>query len=159
MFLNSVLVNSTNLGGILPIAMLTYASNGNKNMSQSSNNSQTESSITTANITNSTTLSISKNFFPEKNTVNIVSGAALKRDKAFKPNPVYIKTNGTILWINEDTVTHTVTSGTGINDPKMGKYFDSGLLGKSFSFSFTKAGNYSYFCQVHPTMTGKIIVK
>jgi plastocyanin len=28
----------------------------------------------------------------------------------------------------------------------------------SFSFTFSKAGTYSYHCSVHPHMTGKIVV-
>lgn len=97
--------------------------------------------------------------FPQQNHINIVVGAALKRDKAFQPNPAAIMKNGTVTWTNEDSVTHTVTSGNGINDPAMGKEFDSGLMGKSFSFMFSKSGDYSYFCQVHPTMVGKLIVR
>jgi Plastocyanin len=30
---------------------------------------------------------------------------------------------------------------------------------ESFSHTFTTAGNYTYFCSIHPHMTGKIIVK
>jgi len=48
----------------------------------------------------------------------------------------------------------------------MGKVFDSGLssapalttMGKTFQHKFTEAGQYPYFCQLHPTMLGKIIV-
>jgi plastocyanin len=97
--------------------------------------------------------------FPQQAHVNIVVGAALKRDKAFQPNPAGVIKNGTVTWTNEDSVTHTVTSGNGINDPTMGKEFDSGLMGKSFTFMFSKSGIYSYFCQVHPTMVGKLIVR
>jgi plastocyanin len=97
--------------------------------------------------------------FPKQTHVNIVVGAALKRDKAFQPNPAGVMKNGTVTWTNEDTVTHTVTSGNGIADPNMGKEFDSGLLGKTFSFMFSKTGVYAYFCQVHPTMVGEIIVR
>jgi len=97
--------------------------------------------------------------FPQQTHVSIVVGAALKRDKAFQPNPAGVMKNGTVTWTNEDTVTHTVTSGNGTLDPSMGKMFDSGLLGKEFSFMFSKIGMYTYFCQVHPTMVGKIIVK
>ncbi|MGG6460958.1 MAG: plastocyanin/azurin family copper-binding protein [Candidatus Eiseniibacteriota bacterium] len=97
--------------------------------------------------------------FPKQMHVNIVVGAALKRDKAFQPNPAGVMKNGTVTWTNEDTVTHTVTSGNGIADPNMGKEFDSGLLGKKFSVMFSKTGVYTYFCQVHPTMVGEIIVR
>lgn len=101
----------------------------------------------------------STNTFPSTNKVAIVMGAALLRDKAYQPNPVNVKVAGTVTWSNEDTVVHTVTSGSGFTDPNMGRDFDSGLLGKGFSHIFFKPGEYAYFCQIHPTMVGKVIVK
>jgi hypothetical protein len=41
----------------------------------------------------------------------------------------------------------------------MGKYFDSGLMGGSYEKKLDKPGVYPYFCQVHPQMAGKVIVK
>jgi plastocyanin len=96
--------------------------------------------------------------FPANSNVTIVLGAALARDKAFDPNPVYVVANGTVTWNNKDTVVHTVTSGAGFSDPKMGKEFDSGLLGGTFVHRFTGNGTFTYFCQIHPTMVGKVVV-
>jgi plastocyanin len=101
----------------------------------------------------------STSYFPPTNKVAIVVGAALLRDKAYQPNPVNIKAGGVVTWNNEDTVVHTVTSGTGLQDPHLGNQFDSGLLGGHFSHIFFKAGVFPYFCQIHPTMVGKVIVK
>ena len=101
----------------------------------------------------------STSYFPPTNKVAIVVGAALLRDKAYQPNPVNIKAGGVVTWNNEDTVVHTVTSGTGLQDPHLGNQFDSGLLGSHFSHIFFKAGVFPYFCQIHPTMVGKVIVK
>jgi plastocyanin len=98
----------------------------------------------------------STSYFPTTNKVAIVVGAALLRDKAYQPNPVNIKTGGVITWNNEDTVVHTVTSGTGLNDPHLGNQFDSGLLGAHFSHIFFKPGVFPYFCQIHPTMEVRI---
>ncbi|HZI71455.1 MAG TPA: plastocyanin/azurin family copper-binding protein [Nitrososphaeraceae archaeon] len=97
--------------------------------------------------------------FPPSNKVAIVLGAALKRDKAYQPNPVNVKSGGTVVWTNEDTVAHTVTSGSGFNDQNLGREFDSGFLGKSFSHIFFKPGVFPYFCEIHPTMIGKVVVK
>ena len=76
----------------------------------------------------------------------------------FDPKEVHIVPNSTVTWINNDNVTHTVTSG----DPQKGAdgKFDSGLLkpGKEFSYTFTEIGTSSYYCQVHPAMIGTIIV-
>jgi plastocyanin len=83
--------------------------------------------------------------------------------KAFSPNPITVKVGGTVTWTNKDTQAHTVVSGTGPSDPNKGRVFDSGLTtliqsGKTFSHTFTTAGTIPYFCQIHPTMVGKIIV-
>ena len=76
----------------------------------------------------------------------------------FDPKEVHIIPNSTVTWINNDNVTHTVTSG----DPQQGTdgKFDSGLLklGKEFSHTFNEAGTFNYYCQIHPAMTGTIIV-
>jgi len=63
-----------------------------------------------------------------------------------------------VTWSNKDTTAHTVTSGTRPN--KDGK-FDSGQLAPSttFSFTFTEAGTFNYWCQNHSTMNGTITVK
>ncbi len=98
--------------------------------------------------------------------VSIVPGAFNEGNKAFSPNPINIKVGSTVRWTNDDTVFHTVTSGTGPADQHMGKVFDSGLSGpsalttkgKTFSYTFTTAGAYPYFCELHPTMMGKVLV-
>jgi plastocyanin len=97
--------------------------------------------------------------FPPNNKAEIVKGAALLRDKAYQPNPVRVKAGGSVTWTNLDTVVHTITYGKGITDPEMGTVFDSGMLGGSFSHRFFKPGTFSYFCQIHPTMVGEVIVK
>jgi glucose/arabinose dehydrogenase/plastocyanin len=96
---------------------------------------------------------------PESANVTIALGAALKRDQAFQPDPVIIKANGTVTWTNKDNVVHTVTSGDGFNSQDMGKVFDSGMLGGWYSHLFNATGTYNYFCQIHPTMKGKVIVR
>jgi plastocyanin len=97
--------------------------------------------------------------------VSIVPGAATLGDKGFSPNPINVKVGDTVTWTNGDNMEHTVTSGTGPSDPNMGKQFDSGLSGpfvltegKTFSHQFTKAGEFPYFCQIHPTLMGKVVV-
>jgi plastocyanin len=76
----------------------------------------------------------------------------------FDPKEIHIMPNSTVTWINNDNVSHTVTSG----DPQQGAdgKFDSGLIkpGKKFSHIFTEIGTFYYYCQVHPTMTGIVIV-
>jgi plastocyanin len=100
--------------------------------------------------------------------VSIVPGASTLGDKAFSPNPVTIKEGDTITWINNDNQFHTVTSGSpsSTGGAAARKVFDSGLSGpnaltmkgKRFSHTFNEKGVFPYFCQLHPTMIGKVIV-
>jgi plastocyanin len=97
--------------------------------------------------------------------VLIVPGAGTLGEKGFSPNPINVKVGDTVTWTNIDNMEHTVTSGTGPSDRSKGKQFDSGLsgltvltAGKTFSHQFTKAGELPYFCQIHPTLVGKVVV-
>jgi plastocyanin len=98
--------------------------------------------------------------------VSIVPGASNMADRAFSPNPVSITDGEIIRWINNDTTFHTVTSGKP-NDPLKGFWdFDSGLSGpialttkgKMFKHVFSGMGEFPYFCQLHPTMVGKVMI-
>ncbi len=76
----------------------------------------------------------------------------------FIPATVSISTGSTVVWINDDTAAHTVTSGGPAGGPD--GVFDSSLVmgGASFEVTFDDAGSYDYFCMVHPWMTGTINV-
>jgi plastocyanin len=68
---------------------------------------------------------------------------------------VTIHVGDAIEWKNMDGVDHTTTSDSG--DPAS---WDSGPLanGTMFTFTFMKAGVYTYHCAIHPFMTGTITV-
>jgi plastocyanin len=74
---------------------------------------------------------------------------------AFIPQELHIAVGTTVTWQNADDVPHTATSN---DDPQL---FDSGALDTDdkFSFTFSKPGKYTYYCKVHPHMTGVVIVK
>lgn len=86
----------------------------------------------------------------------------------YLPTVSVIQVNQTISWVNQDTEGHTVTSGKaggreGMVQNNMGKpngLFDSGTIkpGQSWSYTFTKPGEYEYFCTIHPWMDGYVIV-
>ncbi len=97
--------------------------------------------------------------------VSIVSGASTMTDKAYSPNPINVKVGDTVTWTNDDSQPHTVTSGKDSSDPDKGKVFDSSpnfnpMLSpkQTFQHKFTTAGEVPYFCQIHPTMVGKVVV-
>jgi plastocyanin len=81
--------------------------------------------------------------------------------KPFNPSPINSTIGNTIIWINTDVETHTVTSGSPDNNITKGKEFDSGNLNpnQTFEHLFNKAGTYNYFCIIHPSMAGVINVK
>jgi plastocyanin len=70
----------------------------------------------------------------------------------FAPALLKVRVGQTVTWTNDDDIPHTVTA----NDHS----FKSKVLdtGERFSFTFTKVGLVSYFCSLHPHMTGKIMV-
>lgn len=89
--------------------------------------------------------------------VSITQGAASKTTDAYDPEPVQTKVGGKVTWTNDDSTPHTATSG---KDSKPDGTFDSSTLaqGKSYSFTFEEAGEYPYFCTLHPTMVGTVSV-
>jgi YVTN family beta-propeller protein len=74
------------------------------------------------------------------------------KDMAFDQPAITIKAGQTVTWMNQDTIAHTVTDDQG--------GWDSGSLapGAGYQQTFTKAGQYTYHCSIHPFMVGKIIV-
>ena len=71
----------------------------------------------------------------------------------FSPQILNVPVGATVTWINRDDVPHTVVDAD--------KRFKSAALDTDdkFSFTFTTAGEYPYFCGIHTHMTGKIVVK
>ena len=74
---------------------------------------------------------------------------------SFGPVTLTVPIGTTVTWTNRDDIPHTVVS---TDDPKT---FKSKVLDtdEKFSFTFSKAGTYPYFCSIHPKMTGKVIVQ
>jgi plastocyanin len=83
--------------------------------------------------------------------------ACASTDSCYIPYAVTANVGDTITWSNDDTAAHTVTSGSPENS---GEYFDSSLFlsGDTFEFTFEEAGEYPYYCVVHPWMRGIVII-
>ena len=70
----------------------------------------------------------------------------------FTPAELKVKVGDTVTWTNHDDIPHTVVSA--------GKYRSKAMdTDGTFSFTFTSAGDYKYFCSLHPHMTGMIKVE
>jgi plastocyanin len=83
-------------------------------------------------------------------------GMEVKIDNfSFGPATLTIAPGTKVTWVNHDDIPHTVVS---TDDAKT---FKSKVLDtdEKFSFTFTKAGAYPYFCSIHPKMTGKVVVQ
>lgn len=73
---------------------------------------------------------------------------------SFSPNALTLSVGATVTWINHDSAPHVVSSAD--NQFKKSTVLKTG---QTFFHTFVATGTYSYFCSIHPRMTGKIIVK
>jgi plastocyanin len=70
----------------------------------------------------------------------------------FEPAQLTVKVGTTVTWKNRDDIPHTVVSA--------GKFRSKTMdTEDSYSFTFTAAGDYKYFCSLHPHMTGTVKVE
>ncbi|GAC1343395.1 MAG: cupredoxin family copper-binding protein [Bradyrhizobium sp.] len=91
--------------------------------------------------------------------ISLVLGAAHAEDGVvtidnftFQPQQLTVKAGTTVTWKNHDDIPHTIVSA--------GKFRSKTMdTDDSFSFTFTAAGDYKYFCSLHPHMTGTIRVE
>jgi plastocyanin len=82
------------------------------------------------------------------------ASAEVKIDNfSFGPGTLTVPVGTTVTWTNRDDIPHTVVSTEGA--------FKSKVLDtdEKFSFTFSKAGTFPYFCSIHPKMTGKVVVQ
>ncbi len=75
--------------------------------------------------------------------------------ECYIPSYYVTKVDEPVIWLNEDSAFHSVTSGS-YNEPT--DMFDSGHMDPygTFSYTFEEPGMYPYFCTLHPWMAGNI---
>jgi plastocyanin len=82
------------------------------------------------------------------------ANAEVKIDNfVFGPDTLTVPVGATVTWTNKDDIPHTVVSTDGVFKSKVRD------TDETFSYTFTKAGTYPYYCSVHPKMTGKVVVQ
>jgi len=71
----------------------------------------------------------------------------------FGPERLTVKAGTTVTWTNRDDIPHTVASKD--------RLFKSKVMDtdEAYSFTFSTPGEYTYFCSLHPHMTGTIVVE
>ena len=72
---------------------------------------------------------------------------------SFTPATITVPAGTTVRWTNHDDIPHTVVED---KEKFKSKTLDTD---EQFSYTFTKAGTYGYFCSIHPKMTGTVIVQ
>jgi len=82
------------------------------------------------------------------------ANAEVKIDNfSFGPETLTVAVGTTVTWTNRDDIPHTVVSTDGVFKSKVRD------TDEKFSYNFSRAGTYPYYCSVHPKMTGKIVVQ
>lgn len=74
---------------------------------------------------------------------------------AFNPAAITISAGTTVIWTNNDSVTHNVTSTSAPVAFNSGDFGPGGV----YSHKFTTVGTYEYQCTIHPNMTGSVTVQ
>jgi plastocyanin len=96
-------------------------------------------------------------------TINILEGSSIQGSPDYDPEELTASAGAEVTVVNQDTLPHTVTSGTGPQDPESAQLFDTSLIngGESAPLSLAQVtpGQYDYYCMVHPYMTGRITVQ
>ena len=92
----------------------------------------------------------------QQNQVNatpVTGNAVAIRSFSFSPANLQVTAGATVTWTNQDSAPHTIT----FRDSSLKS---SGVLnrGDTFSYTFTKAGVYTYYCDLHQTMVGQVTV-
>jgi plastocyanin len=90
-------------------------------------------------------------------SVSMGPGSSTLTTDAFSPNPIQVSVGSTVTWTNNDSVIHTVNSGT---SPTQSGLFSSPIMNPqdTFEYTFTEAGEVPYFCMLHPNMVGTVSV-
>lgn len=87
------------------------------------------------------------------NTVLVPNGAYLGGSDGFAPDALTVAAGTTVVWGNNDVTAHTTTADDG-------KWNSANLDGgQTFSFKFDTPGTYTYHCNLHSFMHGKVIVQ
>ena len=96
-------------------------------------------------------------------TINILEGSSIQGSPDYDPEELTASAGAEVSVVNQDTLPHSATSGTGPQDPNSAQLFDTSLInaGESATLSLAQVtpGQYDYYCIVHPYMTGKIVVQ
>ena len=136
---------------------------GSSNQTAGSSNQTAGSSNQTAGSSNQTAENAGAATGGGAVTLAILEGSSIQGSPDYDPDELTVAAGSEVTVVNQDTLPHTVTSGTSPTDPNSAQLFDTSLIngGESATLSLAQvsAGQYGYYCLVHPYMTGSIVVQ
>jgi len=89
-------------------------------------------------------------------TLNTDANSITIEQFAFNPATLTVKPGTSVTWTNRDGAEHTIVTDSG----SLVQFKSERLAnGASFSFSFVQPGTYTYYCSIHPSMKGTILVQ
>src|ERR687898_2346252 len=100
--------------------------------------------------------------YAQENTVNMPQGSSNpSASEFFVPSDISVSAGSTVTWTNSDTTIRTVVEGSPQEASAGGEpAFDSSIMApnSTFEHTFDTAGEFDYYCSLHPFMTGKVTV-
>jgi nitrite reductase (NO-forming) len=168
---------SADTGAITSNATLAYAQGeGNDTMSMGNDTSMTMNATLPTSIISNATLAYAQGdgmmgndtgmmnatlAYAQENTVSMPPGSSNpSAAEFFVPKEITVSPGTTVTWTNDDSTIHTVVEGSAAGAAGEAPVFDSSIMapGASFEYTFDTAGEFDYFCNLHPFMTGKVTV-
>jgi len=88
---------------------------------------------------------------PQNQQSPVIENQIIIKNFAFSPSVLTVREGTTVIWVNEDSVPHSIKSDV----------FNSEIFNKggSFQFRFDNTGTYDYICGLHPSMKGRVVVE
>jgi plastocyanin len=144
-------------GGNATNATMMGAGNATNATMMGAGNATNATMMGAGNATNATTTGASGGGGNTATSVSIVPGSSTLTTDAFSPNPIQVSVGGTVTWTNHDAQPHTVVSGENVTPSGL---FESPIMPSqaTFEHTFTEAGEFPYFCTLHPNMVGTVSV-
>jgi plastocyanin len=151
----ALMLLSLSVTSSIAISTPNYASAQGVTGQGGGNATNATSTMGAGNATNATTTGASGG--NTTTSVSIVPGSSTLTTGAYQPNPIQVSVGTTVTWTNNDAQPHTATSGENVTPDGR---FDSSIMapGATFEHTFTEAGEYPYFCLLHPNMVGTVSV-
>ena len=153
-------VNSQDVGNPALMALLkSYSTSYSEGCSGQISSMEIKNCVITKKYTTSINNNTTDTATKVTDQLTILNGTASSESPAYKPSVLTVKKGETITIKNDDLVPHTITSGTGAEDPNSGNSFNTGVImsrqSGSIDTSYLTVGEYPYYCTDSPIFERK----